>query len=169
MRVTISSTVKGKRVSAYGVTDELGRVQLKAPPGAHTLRVRPPRETVRVEASREIEIVAGKDLSQDVTVPLGGQLVARAMDAATGKAIPGVGFSITRNRQTYGLTSVPHYVDHPKTDAQGELRALLPAGKHSIGVGFGGLPEGYRHDRQTQTIPIEAGKTTTATFRLKKR
>jgi hypothetical protein len=133
------------------------------------LRVRPPRETDRVETVREIAIVAGNIFSEDITVPLGGQFVARAIDADTGKPIEGVGFSIKRGTGTYGLTSVPHYVDHPKTDAKGELRVLLPAGKHAIGMGFGILPNGYQHESGTRNIVVESGKVATETFQLEKR
>ena len=168
MQITVSSSNEGTRISVYGKTNESGIVKLKVPPGKYQLSVRPPRVTDRVEARGEIEIVAGKNPPRDVIVPLGGKLLARVLDAETGKPIPGVGLAIKDGRRTFGLNSVPHYVDHPTTDANGELRALLASGTHQIGLGFSPLPKGYRADGRMRNVVVESGKVVTETFRLER-
>ena len=166
MRVNLDSNVGGARVSAYGKTNKEGIANLKAPPGKHSLSVRPPRTTDRVPAKQTIAVVKGKNLKIDIHVKLGGVFLARAVDAKTGVPIPGIGFSLKENGKTSGLNSVPHYVDHPKTDEKGELRVLLPAGTHVIGTGFHVLPNNYRDTGKARHVIIKSGEVTKVTFKL---
>lgn len=99
-----------------------------------------------------------------------------ALDSKTGKGIAGVSFwyemSEPRGAHT-GVQSSTVWVDNPKTNADGELRAVVHPGKRHYGMGWNPLPAGYRAAdpalmSRGVSLDLEAGTTVTVEFDLVK-
>ncbi|MEM7475008.1 MAG: M56 family metallopeptidase [Planctomycetota bacterium] len=166
MKVFASSKNRKVTSDAYaGLTDAGGKASLQAAQGEYVLSVRPPRKTDRVEAKRAIEIDASGG-RVEILVPLGGIVVLKAIDKQTGDPIEGIAFGIAEGNRTTTLTTVPHYVDHPKTNSEGELTVLLPAGKRRLDPSLLAQPDGYRSVKRTQTIQVVSGEVIEVTFQF---
>jgi hypothetical protein len=162
----------------HGASDEQGNVTLRLPPGEYKLLGDPPRGESKEGVVRTYQelIVAESREEQPVTLKMdqGCVLLLRAVDADTGKGIAGVNFWYDGDQppgSRWGVQSSPSYVDHPKTDANGELRAIVLQGRRRYGVGFGPPPDGYRPlavDSRGRELELPAGETVVAEFKLRK-
>lgn len=159
--------------SAHGTSDQEGKLLLRLPPGKYRLIGDPPRTSDYVRTTHELEVDEKRD-DQPVVLKIdaGCVLILKALDEKTGKAVAGVSFWYEMTEPRGGRTSVQSstvWVDNPKTNAGGELRAVVYPGKRRYGVGFYPLPAGYRApDRAIQGVELEltAGESVTAEFNL---
>ncbi len=107
--------------------------------------------------------------SFEIPVKRGCILFLEAVDAKTGKAVPGVSFLCERDDQPESRGTVQSrtgYIDNPVSDANGSLRAVVDPGGGTFTLGL--IPEssGYRQNRQRQRIALPPGKTVTVRFEL---
>jgi hypothetical protein len=179
--------VSGRQLSAsgsysHGVSDKEGKLVLKLPPGSYKLDGSPPKELDLIETTQDLEVnTAPGEQPATLKIKLGCVLILKAIDADTGEGIPDVTFSVETTelpggrpgRGWYSVQSHTTRVDNPKTNAAGELRAVVPPGSRRYGVGFTVLPRGYQpvvfEDRRPgRLLELPAGKTVTAEYFLSK-
>jgi hypothetical protein len=160
--------------SAGGKADENGRVVLKLPPGKYQLGASPPLDTDYIQTADEL-IVEDKPSEQPakLTLDSGCVLVFKAVDAETGKGVPGVSFwhEVEGGRAGVELNSM--YVSRPKTDKNGEMRAVVAPGKRKYGLGFYVIPDGYRpadpdDGAKGREVVCPAGKKVVLEFKMRK-
>ena len=169
MSVRLYSKDRKNREDVFGgKSDSTGIVDFRAAAGEYSLIVRPPRKTDRVESQVEWTVKKDQTNETEVELKLGGIVIFKAVDGSTGAPIAGVGFGVRKANRISGLNSVPHYVDHPKTDENGELRVLMKAGTHSIDAGFIAQPDGYRADKHQRAVKVESGKVHSLKFEFRK-
>jgi protocatechuate 3,4-dioxygenase beta subunit len=166
----------------FGVSDDEGKLILKLPPGGYTLSGSPPKESDLIQSKQDLTVDA-MPAEQEATlrVKLGCVLILKAVDAESGAGIPNVTFSyemteLPGGRKGRGWTSVQSHttlVDNPKSNAKGELRAVVAPGTRRYGVGFSPLPDGYfaidpKDNRPGRLFDLPAGETIVAEFQLRK-
>ena len=175
----VSVSAFEKRASgtyANGKSDEKGRVTLKLPPGRYKFLGDPPQDSDYIRTMQEL-VVEDSPASQPAALKLdsGCVLVLKAIDADTGKGVPGVSFWYEMDEPKGSRTGVQAnttYISHPKTNDKGELRAVVVPGKRHYGVGWSPLPEGYRVvDPADQTkgreVPCAAGEKVVVEFQVR--
>lgn len=169
-------TVAGARVSALvqrvggnssgGVTDAQGRVTLKLPSGEYRLTTDPPNSTKEnlIRTSQRLTVRdAADEQAIDVQLQRGCVVIFKVRDAGSGKGIPGVTFryepeGVRGRRPVYTHNWVS---DSPKTNDDGEMRAVFAPGKHKFYVEFGQNLKEYLRDPlaaagvETQLTPAE--------------
>ena len=176
----VSVSAYEKRASgtyANGKSDEKGRVTLKLPPGRYKFLGDPPQDSDYIRTLQEL-VVEETPASQPAALKLdsGCVILFKAIDADTGKGLPGVSFWYEMDEPKGGRTGVQAnttYISHPKTNEKGELRAVVIPGKRHYGVGWSPLPGEYQTvDRVDQTKGRElicaAGKTVTVEFQFRR-
>ena len=159
-----------------GTTDQQGKILLKLPPGEYRITADPPSDSKdNVIRTTHDLTVDETEVEQTVTVKLqtGCIVILKAIDSETEKGIPGVTFwyEIPGFRGRRSVQSNTWYVDNPKTNDKGELRAVLAPGKFKFGVGFGRFPEGYKRDHGVTSgtdLELESGNEATVEFLLVK-
>jgi hypothetical protein len=172
------------RVSAYkqqssgsstgGETDAEGNLTLKLPPGEYKICCDPKgTDYVRTYGSLYVK----KDEAMELTrlkVEPGCIVTFKAIDATTGDGIPDVSFWYEKPESVgsrWGVQSNTWYIDNPRTNAKGELRAVVLPGTHLYGVGFEVLPNGYRPVEKMdqfrgRRLKLPAGESITVEFEL---
>lgn len=146
--------------SAGGYSNEHGEVVLKLPPGRYGLSAMPDKATDELLTFREL-IVTDQPDDQNIEYRLerGCKLTLEAVDASTGKGIPGVSFF-----------SVPKWTGGPETDNTGASHLLVEPGVRQFAVR---TAEGYEFDfpgpAAMRDVKCEAGRTAHLQFRLKKK
>jgi hypothetical protein len=168
--------------SSFGISDKDGKVALKLPPGTYKLQGDPPTKSDFARTSQEL-VVNDLPSEQPVTLRIqpGCVLVLKAIDSDTGLGIPDVTFwyemtELPGGRKGRGMTSVQSHsttVDNPKSNADGELRAVVTPGVRRYGIGLNPLPTDYeavsREDvRPGRLLNLPAGETIKADFLLRK-
>ncbi len=160
----------GTRASAK--TGDDGTVKLDLPPGTYRLSVRPKRESTFLTTYDELVIDESSNGKKQVQLRSGCTLILKAIDADTGTPIEGMSFwRDVKDKQgaRTGLNSTTLYVDHPVTDKDGVLTAIVEPGKRTIGVGWSKIPEGYQGGDGGRTLECIEGETVTATFEVRKK
>lgn len=150
-------------------TDAEGKAVLRLPPGHYRLVAEPAAESHYVRMEQEFDV--GQQPEQSVT--LGVQrgavliLVASVDDSV---AVEGIGFSYETDdsRERHELQTQTVFVDHPRTDPDGILRAVVAPGRRRLFVGS--APKGYESlDTEGELADLVAGSTTTFHFALRKK
>ncbi|MEZ6197860.1 MAG: carboxypeptidase regulatory-like domain-containing protein [Planctomycetota bacterium] len=161
--------VDGDRSSAYGRSDPNGELVLQMPLGRYRITLDPPPGSELVRTRHELEVTSEAPTGTvDVTFQFAAIVEFEARDAVTDAPISGVSFEVRRGgpgRAPDPVQSNPSIVDHPKTDAEGKMRALLDPGEVEFRIGWSPVP-GYRMRAEPQTFVLEAGKTTRVRFAL---
>ena len=124
------------------------------------------KETLIVRKNQGAE-----DQQHAVTIPPGCILICKAIDADSGKPLSGVSFWTgvdDKPGARTGLNSSPINVDHPVSNENGELRAVVLPGVRQYGVGLSKMPEGYSGSPAGREVTCESGKTVELTFELRK-
>ncbi len=162
-----------------GTTDREGKVTLRLPPGQYHLSASPPRDADYLKA-RRIDLSVGKTGGETVRVKLSPAcvVVLQAVDADTGKGIPGVAFQSEDVDHPGQWNRVQHssvYWDNPVTDASGKLRVIFPPGKRRFSAapltwqnGYQ-LPKGYKLIKDdTAPVELSPGKEVKLRFEFRK-
>lgn len=159
--------------SAGGKADENGRVVLKLPPGKYELGASPPPDSNYIQTVDHL-IVEDQPAEQPakLTLDSGCILVFKAVDAETGKGVPGISFWCEVDGGRTGVQTNAMYVSRPKTDKNGEMRAVVTPGKRQYGLGFYVLPDGYRADdpqdgSKGREVICPAGKKVVVEFKVR--
>ncbi len=159
--------------SASGFTDGTGSLLLRLPPGDYDLVADPAEDGAPVIRTISTFRVADQPAEQAVEVRVnpGCVVILEAVDARTGQGIPGVGFRRHPEGQperTEGVQSRTGYVDYPRTDASGRLRAVVEPGEWVYSVGY--IPEsnGDRQRPPEERATLFPGRIATIRFELEK-
>jgi hypothetical protein len=172
LKVKVSLGNGSTGASTYGSTDDSGRLQLRLPPGEYEL-VADPTEggaaCIRTVSSLVVKEQPAEQ-AHDIRVSPGCVLFLEVVDAKTGKGIPGVAFvrhSVGQPQGREGVQSRTGYIDNPRSDANGRLRAVVEPGEWVYMVGR--IPEstGYRQQDPQKRITLSAGGTATLRFELR--
>jgi hypothetical protein len=99
----------------------------------------------------------------------GCALILEVVDAKTGKGVPGVQFVFEPDGQAGSRETVQSrsgFIDDPRSNADGRLRAVVEPGERTYMVGH--IPEstGYRQQYPTKRVTLPAGGTVTVRFEL---
>src|SRR4051812_32507275 len=86
---------------------------------------------------------------QTVSLTRGAVVVIEAVETESGKGIPGADFLVgsDTNAERRDLSSQTVFVDHPVTNAEGKLQAVIAAGDYQFVVNT--IPAGYQPLRKT--------------------
>ena len=152
------------RAGGVGVTDADGRTTLHLLPGPYEIAIEPPAGTpylpghVSFAASGEADgtSLAAVELEPAAIVSM------EARDARTGAGIDGVRFQYETDssRLHRELHSQLVVVDHPETDEQGRLRAIVEPGRKRFFVER--IPPGWKLDGSPgRPVILVAGRETT--------
>jgi beta-lactamase regulating signal transducer with metallopeptidase domain/protocatechuate 3,4-dioxygenase beta subunit len=158
---------------AQGVSDPEGKFFMRLPPGEYSGHAYPRDKGVAYVRTRTTFTVNAEPAEQslEVRLELGCVLILEAVDAETGRGIPGVGFMAQMDDPPNGRTSVQSTtwtVDNPRTDADGRLRAVVYPGEREYSMGNFPIPAPYRQEFQKQRASLPAGKTVVVRFELHK-
>jgi hypothetical protein len=155
-----------------GRSDPLGNLLLKLPPGEYSATAYPPKGMDYVHKRTEFTVKSERvEQSLEVRLAPGCVLILEAVDAETGRGVPGVGFMAQMDDQPTAMAEVRStttIVDHPRTDADGRLRAVVHPGERDYSVGNLPMPAGYRQQGQTKHVTLTAGETVVVRFELQK-
>jgi hypothetical protein len=161
-------------------TDDEGRVTLRVPPGTYRSQYLPARETPYLVTDGELVVGANPPTEPVVAILRpAGIIEVTVVDAETGAGIPDVdlwqqtgpngGREVLYFRSWEVATRIA-WVEKPRTDARGKLRALVEPGTHRIGVGFQSYP--LSHDvveSRGQEVESRPGATVQLKFTMRKR
>ncbi|HWB13912.1 MAG TPA: M56 family metallopeptidase [Pirellulales bacterium] len=151
-------------------SDAEGRAVLQLPPGHYQLVAEPAPGSLYVRTEQEID-VDKEPLEQAVELGVQrGALVALAVAADDSKPVEGVSFSYetdtSRDRQE--LQSQTVFVDHPATNGEGMLRAVVEPGRRRYFVST--VPDGYEiAEGESPWTEVTAGVETTLRFGLRQK
>jgi RNA polymerase sigma factor (sigma-70 family) len=169
VRVTASRGSAGSQ--ANGTTDAEGKLLLRLPPGKYDIRADPTEGGAEVIRTKSTFAVTDQPAEQslEVRVEPGCVLILEVVDAKTGEGIPGVTFLCEQQGQPGSRVSVQSrsgYIDNPRSDAQGRLRAVVEPGERIYSVGH--IPEssGHRQQFPERRVVLPAGRTVTVRFEL---
>ena len=159
--------------SAGGETDADGKLDLRLPPGEYSTTADPTSASENCVRTRSTFIVAAapEQQSLELQVNEGCIVLLEAVDAKTGKGIRGVVFMQDLDGQNRGRAQVQSrtgYIDNPRSDANGRLRAIVYPGSGVFSIGW--IPEsaGYRDYTKQQSVDLVAGQTVTVRFELER-
>jgi len=153
-------------------------VVLRLPPGRYSLHLRPPREADYLETKAELNVSKTGGETVRVALPPACVVILQAVDADTGKGIPGVAFKyedVNKPGQWNRVQLSTVYWNNPLTDASGKLRVIVPPGKRRFSAapltwqnGYA-LPKGYQLIKD-EMAPVElaAGKEVKLRFEFRK-
>lgn len=150
-------------------TDAEGNATLRLPPGHYRLVAEPAAESHYVRTEQEFDV--GKEPAQSATLGVQrGAVVILAASVNGALPVEGVGFSYETDdsRERHELQSQTVFVDHPRTDPDGVLRAVVAPGGRRLFVDT--LPNGYEsRDTEGKLADLVAGSTTTFHFALRRK
>ena len=112
-----------------------GKATLELPPGEYKLFVEPTPGQRFVSSSHEFEVLEQPlDQTAEFTVLQGAEVVLKAVIKGANTAVEGVGFSVQTDLQKppIELQSQTVYVDHPRTNPDGVLTAVVTPGTMSF-------------------------------------
>ncbi len=172
-KVSVSAGTGSSGSSSYGISDAAGKLQLRLPPGDYEFTADPTEggaECLRTRAN--FRVVEWQDeQALEVRVKPACVVILEAVDAKTGRGIPGVQFDaepdpMGRIGGRMSVQSRPGYIDNPRSDANGRLRAVVEPGKWVYLVGH--IPEsaGYRQQYPERRVDLPARGTVTIRFKL---
>ena len=108
-----------------------------------------------------------------------GILEVTVVDAETGAGVPDVdlwqqtdpdGHRQLLYFRSWEVATRIAWVERPRTDARGKLRALVEPGKHRIGVGLESYPRGQQAvESGGQEVEFRPGETVQLKFTMRKR
>ncbi|HQU45914.1 MAG TPA: carboxypeptidase-like regulatory domain-containing protein, partial [Pirellulales bacterium] len=151
-------------------SDAEGRAVLRLPPGHYRLVAEPASGSPYLRTEHEIDV--GKEPTEqahELGVHVGALLI---LEATTDDSQPveGVGFSYETDtsRDRRELQSQTVFVDHPTTDRDGVLRAVVEPGRRRFFVST--VPEGYEAaEGEMPWTDIVTGSTSTVRFELRRK
>jgi hypothetical protein len=157
-----------------------GRVTLRIPPGTYRTQYLPARGTPYLVTDGKL-VVGTKPPAEPVVATLrpAGVIEVAVVDAETGAGIPDVdlwhqtdpngGREVLYFRSWEVATRIA-WVEKPRTDARGKVRALVEPGTHRIGVGFQSYPLSHEViGSGGQEVECRPGETVQLKFTVRKR
>ncbi len=165
-------------------SDAEGKVQFRLPPGEYRADATPPAGGDYLRTWQSVTVAKEPaEQTAEVRVRRGCVLLLEAVDADTGKGIPGIAFLQESDNQPGLMRHLPVRLWQPDlekdvTDAHGKLRVVVPPGKRRYAVdtrrplpaGYRAVPIGnpQRAFGQIPRIDLAEGQTLTLPFELRK-
>ncbi len=173
VRVSASEASSASASGANGEADVEGKLQFRLPPGGYGVTMDPATDDKNCVRTRSTFQVADAPARQSLELRIneGCILVLESVDAKTGKGIPGVTFMRELDdppRARQPVQSRTDIVDHPRSDADGRLRAVVYPGEGVFSVWQVPESSGYREGREQKRVNLVAGQTVTVRFELEK-
>ncbi|MHB1559525.1 MAG: hypothetical protein ACYC61_18925, partial [Isosphaeraceae bacterium] len=157
------------RSGGFGVTDAQGYATLHLRPGEYGYVVEPAIEDSHLPARGMFHIGEEQVATiGDVKLQPGAVVLLEAHDAATGAGVAGVSFQYETgtSRLRREVRSRPStFVDHPRTDEKGRLRAIMPPGPRRFVVGDV-LPGWKLAGEPVMVVDLQPGRETTVRWKL---
>ncbi len=161
--------------SGHGVSDADGRLQLRLPPGDYQVWSDPTSGGAACLRSVSTLHVADRPAEQpfEVRVKPASVVILEVVDAKTGKGIRGVQFDGELQREGQVGTRMPMqnrpgYIDNPRSDADGRLRAIVEPGKWVFFVAYVPESAGYGQPRLEKRVTLTPRGTVTVRFELRR-
>jgi peroxiredoxin len=149
--------------------DDQGFATLRLLPGKYTLIAEPQFGASYVITEKPITVQPQpKDQQQEITLAPGAIAEMEAVDAESGQGIAGVDFLVGNDIDATrrALSSQTVIVDHPVTDAEGKLQAIIAPGNYQFAIDT--IPAGYEPVRKTSdSQKLVAGETTVVRFEFR--
>jgi beta-lactamase regulating signal transducer with metallopeptidase domain/protocatechuate 3,4-dioxygenase beta subunit len=181
-----TNTLLGNGPSAYAKTNREGRVVLKLPMGQYRLTADPPRDSLYVRTRAKLDGTAGRDKEPFTLQLIKGCVVNfETTDAETGQAIEGIGFQAkdmtggAPNLESHRggsqlVQSSTVYVDNPRTDKNGRMRAVMPPGNYKFSAvgqwrGSRNLSDEYESAFASLPTHLASDETVAVKFQLKRK
>jgi RNA polymerase sigma factor (sigma-70 family) len=157
--------------SAGGITSAEGKILLRLPPGDYDVLADPTAGGADCIRTKSQFTVAEEPAEQPLTVRVdpGCVVTFEAVDAKTGKGVPGLWFTClkhTRPGATGRVQSRTGYIDHPTTDANGRLRAVLEPGQADFSISYVPASLEYETWVREQRVELRPRKPVTVRFEL---
>jgi len=159
-----------RRAGNFAKTDAQGRATLVLHTGDYKFILEPPFGSHYVLTEHAATV--SKDTAAEphsLTVDDGATLQISAVEEGSGKPVPGVRFleEIDSGKLRRELQSQTVFLDHPSTDEQGELHAIVKAGDTRLVVS--GQPIGYEPVKKiSEALSLKPQQSTSVTFTFKK-
>jgi protocatechuate 3,4-dioxygenase beta subunit len=145
-----------------------GKALLELPPGKYKLFVEPLPGQRYVSSSHEVEILQQPlEQTAEFTVVPGAEVLLRAIVKGAKTAVEGVGFSVQTDddKPPVELQSQTVYVDHPRTNSDGVLTAVVNPGTMSFLPTS--VPQGFvAVALKSDVLNLESGTRKEVTFEL---
>lgn len=159
--------------SASGITDERGKLTLRLPPGDFDMEADPTSNDTNCIRTRSKFKAAGLLAEQylELRVDAGCVVILEAVDAKSGAGIPGLTFDCERDDKKgsrWQVQSNTWFIDNPKSDASGRLRAVVAPGAGVFSLGPVPESTGYFHSHEQKRVKLIAGETVTIRFELER-
>ncbi|SIO58776.1 RNA polymerase sigma factor, sigma-70 family [Singulisphaera sp. GP187] len=172
-KVRVSASQKSAGASANGITDAAGKLLFCLPPGEYDLRADPTDGGATCIRTLSTLRVTDEPAEQplEVRVNPGCILYLEVVDAKTGEGIPGVTFLSEADGKPGSRSSVQSrsgYIDNPRSDAKGQLRAVVEPGDWVYSLGYIPGSAGYGQISLEKQVSLPAGQTMTIRFELDK-
>jgi hypothetical protein len=182
-KVAVSAVSAGDRlVSTLQTTDDRGLVTLRLPAGRYRRELLPARGTSYLVTNDEL-VVGSKPAAGPVVATLRPAVVIEVtvVDAETGAGIPDVDLWEQKDPKrnvrgellyfrSWEVATRIAWVERPRTDAGGKLRALVEPGKHRIGVGLNSYPRNYAVvETEGREVDCRPGETVPVWFTMRRR
>ena len=167
-------------VNALETTDEMGRANLRLPIGKCRMEYLPARGTPYLVTDDELVVDTTPRVEPFVAkLRPAGVIEVTVVDAETGDGVPEVDLwrqTATSDRRelvyfrSWEVATRIAWVERPRTDAHGKLRALVEPGKYQVGVGLESYPPGKEVvESGGREVECRAGETVQLKFTLRKR
>lgn len=167
-------------VSTLGTTDDQGQVSLGVPPGDYYLQILPARGTPYLITEDKLAVETNPPVVLRWFYLRPAAIVeVTVVDANTGVGLADVDLWRRKgdgpqrdgvfSRSWEAATRIA-WVDHPRTDAHGKLRALVEPGRHRLGVFWQTFPSQYVVVKpEGQDVDCRAGETVSIKFAMRRR
>lgn len=163
---------RGRQIQMAGgaaVTDVNGQAVLELTPDQYRLAAEPALGTPYLRGEHELKIQPMPlDQKIELLIQRGAVVEIQAIDADTRQAVPGVSIDYQADTSAVRLElqSQTVLVDHPVTDREGKLRAVVAPGKRTFSVSK--TPHGYQSSEHHGFLELAAGTTTQVGFQLRR-
>ena len=157
------------RAGSVGETDDNGRTTLHLRPGEYELAIEPPLGAV-YRPGRQLVTIDGEEVADvaDLKLEPAALVTLEAVNAQTGTGIAGVRFQFETDamRQRRNLSSQLVFPDHPASDDNGRLRAVVEPGRRRFFVES--VPSGWTFENTSnEFVELAVGRETTVRFAFK--
>lgn len=149
-------------------SDSQGNARLHLLPGEYKLIVEPaPDQPFHYQSQQFFVKSKPPEVQHTVKLRPAAIVILKAVDAQTGKPIPGVRFNYEKDVSSEPLpvSTQTVYVDYPKTNAAGEIQAFMTPGQRRFVVAEP-LTLAQSENSRGEMLQLAPGEVTTVEFKL---
>lgn len=156
------------RVGNQARSDSQGNAKLQLQPGKYELVAEPAADLPFCFQSQSFSISEKPDdIERTIELKPAATVILRAVSAETGEPIPHVRFhyETTDSSEQFPVTTQTVYVDHPTTNASGEIQAFMAPGSRRFVVAEP-LNLAQADGSRSALMELKAGELTQVVFKL---